>query len=138
MQSGVTNRKTENNTFLQTSNVQSQSSLRVKKSAQSQMEESGRRSNQRVSEMSRTKNILISQNQVADVVGNKTYSVNFNESKLRQRGGDDLETYIQTSEHSLEDKAQQDLQRTQNESPLRQSIEDVNEGFEISRQQTLL
>lgn len=102
------------------------------------MEESGRRSNQRVSEMSRTKNILISQNQVAEVVASKTYSVNFNESKLKQRGGDDLETYIQTSEHSLEDKGQQDLPRTRDESPLRQSIEDVNEGFAISRQQTLM
>lgn len=105
LQSGVPNRKTENNTYLQTSNVQSQSSLRAKKSAQSQMEESGPRSNQRGSERSRTNNALISQDRAADVAS-KTYTVNFNESKLKQRGGDDLETYIQTSEHSLEDKGQ--------------------------------
>lgn len=72
-------------------------------------------------------------------MANKTYTVNFNESKLRQRGGDDLETYIQTSEHSLEEKVHQDLQRTQNESPLRQSIEDaVNDGLEMMRQHTQL
>lgn len=92
--SGLPNRKAENNTLLQASNAQSQSSLRVKKSAQSHMDEHAHRSNQRVSEMSMTNNILIAKNQTTDVVASKTYSVNFNESKLRQRGGDELETYI--------------------------------------------
>lgn len=68
--------------------------------------------------------------------GSKTYTVNFNESKLKQRGGDDVETYIQTSEHSLDDKGVLNESRLHQSSPYRQSIEDVvHDGLDIESPQ---
>lgn len=92
------------------------------------MEDQGIRSKQRGSELNR--------HEEQNDPGNKTYTVNFNESKLKQRGGDDVETYIQTSEHSLDDKGVLNENRIHQSSPYRQSIEDVvNDGLDLGSPQ---